>query len=122
MLLLTTLASAAIAVCPPPPARRHHCVHDGDTIWWEGEKIRIAGIGAPELDADRESTRRRAIAARDRLVRLLAVNRPVINRIGQDCYGRTLAFLEIDGRRVGEQLIVEGHARRWTGKLVPDCR
>ena len=35
MLLLV----AALAVCAPGP--RDHCVHDGDTVWWEGEKIRI---------------------------------------------------------------------------------
>lgn len=122
MFALTTAAAALIAVCPPPPTKRHHCVHDGDTIWWEGEKIRIAGIGAPELDADRDEVRRRAIASRDRLVQLLGAHRPKIERLGEDCYGRTLAFLQIDGQRIGELLIAEGHARRWTGQLVPDCR
>lgn len=47
-MLIALAATALIAVCEPPPARRWHCVHDGDTVWWEGEKIRLADIDAPE--------------------------------------------------------------------------
>jgi hypothetical protein len=43
--MITALAALALAACPPSGAR-DHCVVDGDTLWWEGEKIRIAEIDA----------------------------------------------------------------------------
>lgn len=109
MFIAVTLA-AAIAVCQPPPAHRHHCVHDGDTVWWQGDKIRIADIDTPELNGRCVAERRKARQARDRLVVLLNA-RPGIKprRTGRDRYGRTLA--RFDG--IGEQLIREGLATRW---------
>jgi micrococcal nuclease len=106
-MLLALSAAAAIAVCAPPPAHRFHCVHDGDTVWWEGEKIRISDIDTPELDGKCPSERRRALAARDRLVELL--NRPGVRveRAGFDFYHRRLARFG----DVGDQLVREGHAR-----------
>lgn len=120
--MLTFAAAALIAICPPPPARRETCVHDGDTIWWQGEKIRIAAIDAPELDAADPRDAARAAAARARLVQLIGDRDLTVERLGHDCYGRTLAYLVIDGRRVGDQLVAEGHARRWTGPIIPTCR
>lgn len=111
-MLLALTAAAAIAVCPPPPGRRHHCVHDGDTVWWQGEKIRIADIDAPELSGRCEAERRRARAARDRLVVLLNAAEVTITRTGTDRYGRTLA--RFGG--LGEQLVKEGLASRWPGR------
>lgn len=109
MLLFTALA-ISISVCEPPPAKRWHCVHDGDTVWWQGEKIRIADIDAPELKGRCKKETRLAIRARDRLVVLLNSGRPIeLHRTGVDRYGRTLA--RFDG--IGEQLIREGLASRW---------
>ena len=107
-MILALAAAAAIAVCPPSGAR-HHCVHDGDTVWWQGEKIRIADIDTPELTGKCEAERRRARAARDRLVQLLNARPVTIRRTGTDRFGRTLARLG----NVGEQLIAEGLATRW---------
>ena len=42
------LIAAALAVCAPGP--RDNCVHDGDTVWLGGEKLRIADIDTPELN------------------------------------------------------------------------
>lgn len=111
-MLLALTAAAAIAVCPPPPGRRYHCVHDGDTVWWQGEKIRIADIDAPELNGGCETERRRARAARDRLAVLLNARAATIERTGTDRYGRTLA--RFGG--LGEQLVKEGLASRWPGR------
>ena len=109
-MLFTALAAAAIAVCPPPgQGARHHCVHDGDTIWWQGEKIRLADIDTPELDGRCKAERELALAARDRLIVLLGERRVRINRVGKDRYGRTLARIGT----VGDQLISEGLATRW---------
>lgn len=109
-LSLAAALAAAIAPCEPPPARRWHCVHDGDTVWWQGEKIRIADIDAPELKGRCEREARLALASRDRLVILLNSGRPPqLRRTGTDRYGRTLA--RFGG--IGDQLIREGLASRW---------
>ena len=108
-MILVLIAAATIAACEPPPARRWHCVHDGDTVWWQGEKIRIADIDTPELNGKCEAERRRARAARDRLVVLLGARPVTIRRTGTDRFGRTLA--RFGG--IGEQLIAEGLATRW---------
>ena len=63
------LLAAALASAPPGP--RGHCVHDGDTVWWEGEKIRIADIDTPELNGACEYERELALRARNRLMQLL---------------------------------------------------
>lgn len=107
-MILSLSIAALIAVCPAAGPRRH-CVHDGDTIWWQGEKIRIADIDTPELNGRCEAERRRAIAARDRLVTLLNAGPVTIRRVGTDRYGRTLAYVG----DVGEQLVREGRASRW---------
>lgn len=109
-MLIAAVLAASIAVCEPPPARRFHCVHDGDTVWWHGEKIRIADIDAPELNGRCEAERRLAIQSRDRLIALLNSRSNVkVTRTGTDRYGRTLATFG----SIGDQLIREGLATRW---------
>jgi endonuclease YncB( thermonuclease family) len=119
MLLALTplfLGSAAIAACPAPgssSAPRHHCVHDGDTLWWHGEKIRLAEIDAPELTASCPRERALALSARDRLIVLLNERRVTIRRTGTDRFGRTLAVIS----PIGDQLVREGLAGRWPGRI-----
>lgn len=115
-------AETAIAVCPPPPARRTTCVHDGDTIWLDREKIRIMEIDAPELDARDPETRARAIRVRNQLVEMLREGDVRIERHGQDCYGRTLARVFTAGGPVAPRLIEQGDTRRYTGPTHPVCR
>ncbi len=109
--MIDLLAAAALALCPPSGAR-HHCVVDGDTLWWQGEKIRIAEIDTPEMNgrclAEREMARR----ARARLVTLLAEQPVRFERVGTDRYGRTLARFG----PVSETLIAEGLAHRWPSR------
>ena len=110
MMFTAFALAAAIAVCPPPGQKRHHCVHDGDTVWWQGDKIRIADIDTPELNGRCPAERVKARDARDRLVVLLNARPNVrVRVVGRDRYGRTLARFE----GVGEQLIHEGLASRW---------
>ncbi len=110
-MILAALAATAIAICPAS-GPRHHCVVDGDTVWWEGEKIRLADIDAPEMHGRCEAERRRAIAAQLRLVQLLNARPVTITRTGTDRYGRTLAQVG----QIGEQLRREGHAVRWPNR------
>lgn len=107
--MLAALSAIALIAACPDTGPRHHCVVDGDTVWWEGEKIRLADIDAPEMRGRCEAERARAIAARDRLVQLINADTVAIHRTGTDRYGRTLARLGT----VGEQLIAEDLAVRW---------
>jgi len=117
--LLSAAAALSIAVCPPPPARRETCVHDGDTVWIDREKIRLLDIDAPELDASDPDERRRAELARDRLVALLDGEDVVLVRDGHDCFGRTLARIETGDGDVGQVLLREHLARRYRGPVHP---
>lgn len=108
----------AMAICDVGP--RHHCVHDGDTFWHEGEKVRISDIDTPELNGECASESRRAVAARDRLAELLSAPYH-LQRQGADRYGRTLAIVTLNGRSVGDILVSENLARTWSGRREPWC-
>lgn len=116
---LGLLASAMLAVCAPGP--RSHCVHDGDTIWLSGEKIRIADIDAPELNGRCTYESALARRARARLVSLLNSGPISLRRTGRDRYGRTLAIVMRDNRSLGDMLVSEGLARPWIGRREPWC-
>ncbi|MFB2552680.1 thermonuclease family protein [Ensifer soli] len=105
--------------------RRDHCVIDGDTFILGGETVRIADIDAPETkQAKCESERIRGSAARERLRELLNAGpvtlRPLAGR-DEDKYGRKLRIVLRNDRSLGEQLVAEGLARRWTGARQPWC-
>lgn len=117
--MIFALAALSLAVCPPGP--RDNCVVDGDTIWWRGEKIRIADIDAPEMQGRCDYETRLAYAARDRLIVLLNDEGFRIHRNGTDRYGRTLAILTNSGGSIGDQLVAKGLARTWTGSREPWC-
>jgi endonuclease YncB( thermonuclease family) len=107
----------AFAVCHG--AHRVTCIVDGDTIWYRGEKIRIADINAPELG--HPACRYEALlaqAATERLAALLNAGTFSLapwpgRRI--DRYGRSLYVIERDGRSIGMELVHEGLAERWKG-------
>ena len=104
---------------------RRTCVVDGDTIWLEGLKIRIADIDTPEISQPRcDYEYDLGIKARDRLVVLLNQGEfsavPIGNR-DEDQYGRKLRVLIRDGRSIGDQLVAEGLARTWSGRRDPWC-
>src|SRR5690606_24470220 len=95
---------------------RYTCVVDGDTIWLEGENLRLEGFDTPEPYNDICGGQREvdlAHRASDRLVELLNNNTFTVQTSGADRYGRTLATIRIDGVDVGDTLIAEGLARRW---------
>ena len=124
---MTQLASIAsiprFKVCTGPVPRT--CVVDGDTIWLEGEKIRIADIDTPEIgEAKCQSEHDRGILARDRLAGLLNEGKfDVIPGGGrnEDQYGRKLRVLTRDGLSLGNVLVSEGLARTWSGQREPWC-
>ena len=95
-----------------------NCVVDGDTFWIGGEKVRIAGIDAPETHPPRCADEARlGNAATERLHALLnsgAVTMTSIDR-NRDVYGRLLRNVAVDGADVGEAMVSARFAREYGG-------
>jgi micrococcal nuclease len=95
-----------------------NCVVDGDTFWIGGEKVRIAGIDAPETHPPRCADEARlGNAATERLHALLnsgAVTMTSIDR-DRDVYGRLLRNVSVNGSDVGEAMVSAGVAREYGG-------
>ena len=97
---------------------RETCVVDGDTIWLDGVKIRIADIDAPEISNPAcEAERTAAMHATARLVQWLNAGPfevlPNPDGRDEDRYGRKLRVLARDGASAVEVLEAEGLATRW---------
>lgn len=101
------------------------CVVDGDTIWYQGQKIRIADINAPEIShpqCDYEEDL--GNKARDRLMGMLNAGAFSVVTEGSrdtDKYGRKLRDITRGGKSLGEVLVSEGLAERWTGHRRDWC-
>jgi endonuclease YncB( thermonuclease family) len=99
-----------------------NCVVNGDTIWLDGEKIRIADIDAPETHPSRCAEEARlGHAATMRLQVLLNAGPVELASADRDTdrYGRKLRIVTQHGRSVGAVLVDEGLARPWEGRRRP---
>ncbi|MBB2905303.1 endonuclease YncB(thermonuclease family) [Rhizobium sp. RAS22] len=104
---------------------RINCVVDGDTLWSNGVKVRVADIDAPETGTPRCASEK---SLGDRATRRLLelVNAGPFEMQSwpgrdEDKYGRKLRVLIRDGRSLGDILVSEGLARTWTGRRQPWC-
>jgi micrococcal nuclease len=104
---------------------RNNCVIDGDTFVLDGEKIRIADIDAPEASgaqcASEAALARRATARLRELLNEGAFELQAYRSRDTDRFGRKLRVVLRDGSSIGDKLIAEGLARRWTGRRLPWC-
>lgn len=90
-----------------------NCVADGRTFWYKGEKIVIADILSPGIDAARcDDERKVAFAAKSRLLTLLNAGPFTMNVAGKVDQGAAPRVISRDGRSFGTQLINEGLARK----------
>ena len=116
LLVLMAMATSASARDTRPPIGRIAWITDGDTVRLEsGERIRIAGIDAPESRTGQARCRAeiaRGVRATKIARTLLAGRKVSINRIGVS-YGRTVARLRLDEGDVASLLVVRGVARWW---------
>ena len=99
---------------------------DGDTIVCGRQHVRILNVDTPELGAHACCTAEAELAERARrfTAEQLAGTRIEIRpdpKRPQDRYGRTLAWVVVDGIDLGEALIAAGLARAWDGKRRPWC-
>lgn len=115
--------AARFTLCAGPA--RVTCVVDGDTIWLDGVKIRIADMNTPETGqpqcAAEAALGRRAT---ERLVELLNAGPFELRPAGardEDPYGRKLRLVVRDGRSLGEVMVAEGLAHRWEGFRADWC-
>jgi endonuclease YncB( thermonuclease family) len=96
---------------------RDACVVDGDTIWWQGQNLRMESYDTPEAyEGICGGSAEVALANRasSRLLQLLNSNPFTVETFDVDATGeRTRATIRIAGRDVGDILIEEGLARRW---------
>ncbi len=114
--------SAAFAGCIG--SGRITCVVDGDTFWYQGRKIRIADINAPEIGhpgCAREAEL--GAAATRRLTELLNGGPFTLAIEGReiDRYGRELRVVLRRGISLGVQLEREGLAEPWRGRRGNWC-
>ena len=101
-----------------------NCVVDGDTFYFGRDKVRIAGIDAPETHPPRcASEARLGKAATHRLRDLLNSGQVTLTSIDrdEDIYGRKLRNVAVGGADVGAALIGAGLARDYAGGRKPWC-
>jgi endonuclease YncB( thermonuclease family) len=101
------------------------CIVDGDTIRFEGTRIRLEDIDAPEVFSPKcASEKVLGQRATQRLVEWMNAGPfDVVYTGGRDAdvYGRKLRIIERNGRSAGDMLIAEGLARRWDGARRSWC-
>lgn len=98
--------------------------YDGDTITLaDGEKIRVLGVDTAEIKCRCPAECSLAIAARDFVQEQLDTRTVEIRRArGRDKYGRTLAYVLVDGRDLAALLIERGLGRAYNGgRRKPWC-
>ncbi len=104
---------------------RYNCVIDGDTFYYQGVRIRIADIDTPETHEPRcayeadlgdQATHRLRELLNEGPFTLASAERD------EDRYGRKLRIVTRNGWSLGETLVSEGLARRWTGRRLPWCQ
>ncbi|MFW1011695.1 thermonuclease family protein [Vibrio parahaemolyticus] len=91
-------------------------VVDGDTVKYQGQRLRLQSIDTPETYKPRcESELKQGKAATARLRELIANagNIEIIDSGRIDPYNRPLVDLILDGKNVGYTLINEGLAIEW---------
>ena len=95
-----------------------NCVVDGDTIWYQGNNIRIADIDTPETHPSRCADEAAlGAAATQQLQSLLNAGAFSIQTIDRDTdrYGRQLRILTRGGESIGGKLVDNGVARYYEG-------
>ena len=110
---------------PRATGARHDAIYvfDGDTFTLGSERVRIAGIDAPETHPSRCADEARlGLAATQKLRQLLGSGTVRVSGEKIDKYGREVREVTVGGRDVAEIMIGEGLARSYDGeKRLPWC-
>lgn len=101
-----------------------NCVVDGDTIYYQGVKIRVADIDTPEThDPQCAEEAKRGAAATQRMRELVNAGPFSLQSINrdEDIHGRKLRIINRGGTSLGGRLVDEGLARWYGGGRKPWC-
>jgi endonuclease YncB( thermonuclease family) len=94
-----------------------------DTIEVTGQRIRLAGVVAPDVKGRCDAERRLALVAKRELERIVAAGPVKLHRAPrEDRQSSPVARVSVNGRDVGETLIGLDLARPWRGKQESWCR
>ncbi|MBC7768883.1 MAG: thermonuclease family protein [Phycisphaerales bacterium] len=102
-------------------------VIDGDTFedLTTGDRYRLENIDTPETGGRAGCVAERTLgdrATQQARTLITSANQLDVRRTGRtDRYQRIIAFIEIDGRDLGELMIEQGLARPWRGRREPWC-
>lgn len=113
ILLLAALVTLAAKLTRAPDALNGAArVIDGDTIELGGQRLRLLGMDAPELDQLCQQAGRPYRCGEVARDSLRALARPGVNCAvsGRDRYGRGLAVCQAGGQDLGRALVVAGLA------------
>ena len=107
-------------------ATRSPYVIDGDTLAFGSERVRIANLDAPDVGSHARCAQEQRFGQAARSYARALIRRArsilIVEREGQDRYGRTLARVLVDGRDFGEVMIAANHGRPWRGRSSDWCR
>ncbi len=99
-----------------------NCVLDGDTIYFDRQKVEIAGIEAPlSRGAQCPFEKDRGIDAAVRLAALLNSGEVTVSKPFRDGYGRVVSTVMVNGKDAGSQMISAGLGRRYFGQKKDWC-
>ena len=101
---------------------RTHCVLDGGSIYFEGDKVQIAGVAAPRIQGGAcDAERSRGIDAATRLAELLNGGKVTVGAPFRDAYGRAVSKMQVGGQDVSETMISADVVRRYDGDKQDWC-
>src|SRR5437660_10003801 len=109
---MRTLFFAMMVLCSHMVCAGERCIAiDGDTLVCNHQKVRLTNVYAAELNQPG------GYAAKRRLQRLISSGEVVLRPYGLDRYGRTLAEVYVNGRRIEQADIGPraGRGAEWTG-------
>lgn len=99
---------------------------DGDTFWYDDQKIRVMSIDTPEPSRYGNAECKKEAELGDRASKFtkdIIITRSIkIEYSGrEDRYGRALARVRVGDRYLGDMLIEAGLAKTWEGRQVDWC-
>jgi hypothetical protein len=106
-------ASIALCLCIHAAHAAERCIAiDGDTLVCNHQKVRLTNVYAAELN------QAGGPAARRRLQAMVASGEVTLHPVGRDRYGRTLAEVYVNGRRIDQADIGPraGRGSSWGGE------
>jgi endonuclease YncB( thermonuclease family) len=97
-----------------PPLTGRAAVTDGDTLRLGGQRVRLTGLDAPELDQTCVDAGGKewpcGTRARQFLADLLKTGEVTCQRSGRDAYRRVLATCMMDSEDIGAKIVATGWA------------